>query len=585
MSESGTRKLSGTALTVATFAVMAFAIALRVTQYASNPSLWNDEELLALNIGRRSPLGLLHVLDHDQAAPVLFLQLEWLATRLAGMSEPALRFLPFLAGLALVLLLFLLLRRLTNAVHALLAIVVVAASPWLMQFATEVKPYEGDAAIAALLIWLALRVIDEPDTARWRHLIVAGVIAPWLSMPAIFVVASIAIALAFSPAVRSNHLSRWRYSTMWPVWLASGAANFFLFLLPATRNAYLQRQALWIEPEAGIAGINNLIDRWTNSLVVETFFRSEIVGKSWLAVGAVVATLGLVGAIDLARRRGRAVALVIVLPIVMSVAALAAHVYPGQPRLQLWLVPSIVMLTVAGLFSMSRRLPVLLEAGPPLALAAVIALVNWPGAFVRYYRIGYGDRTVVTAWKSQRVDSIPVYVAARAGPSWAFYTTDWRQPDTARLDWYARNNASTGRAFRNAASRGRPVKDEGADIIWRSGSRVELLGTPSGMLNRAGSVEPDHPDTDWEKNEAANIRAISSPEVWVYFAFYHNRERELVLSAIDALGGQRVQEHVINGTALYRYRFSERSILEPTVASSRFGMRTPSSPGPSVPVP
>jgi hypothetical protein len=75
------------------------------------------------------------------------------------------------------------------------------------------------------------------------------------------------------------------------------------------------------------------------------------------------------------------------------------------------------------------------------------------------------------------------------------------------------------------------------------------------MQNLTGRIQPEHPDAGWAENEAANIRTIASPEVWVYFAFFHPQEKNLVLSAIESLGGERLKENVANSAALYRYRF------------------------------
>ncbi len=52
--------------------IIYFGILVRVVQYLSNRSLWNDEAALALNIVNRSYLELLQPLDYDQGAPIGF---------------------------------------------------------------------------------------------------------------------------------------------------------------------------------------------------------------------------------------------------------------------------------------------------------------------------------------------------------------------------------------------------------------------------------------------------------------------------------------------------------------------------------
>src|ERR1700730_13625855 len=72
---------------------------LRLALYLRNRSLWYDEALLALNILHRPFAGLFGTLDYHQGAPVGFLLLEKLATKIGGGSEFALRFMPLLFGI------------------------------------------------------------------------------------------------------------------------------------------------------------------------------------------------------------------------------------------------------------------------------------------------------------------------------------------------------------------------------------------------------------------------------------------------------------------------------------------------------
>ena len=78
------------------WAIVVLGLGLRTVQYARNRSLWLDEALLALNILHRSAGGLFKGLDYHQGAPIGFLLLEKLATKLAGNGELALRAFPFL---------------------------------------------------------------------------------------------------------------------------------------------------------------------------------------------------------------------------------------------------------------------------------------------------------------------------------------------------------------------------------------------------------------------------------------------------------------------------------------------------------
>src|ERR687898_2404863 len=72
------------------YAIVAFGMALRFTQYLTNRSLSIDEAFLALNVIQKSPRALLGELNFSQAAPLGFLEAEKLAIAILGRSEYAL---------------------------------------------------------------------------------------------------------------------------------------------------------------------------------------------------------------------------------------------------------------------------------------------------------------------------------------------------------------------------------------------------------------------------------------------------------------------------------------------------------------
>jgi hypothetical protein len=77
----------------------------RAYQYFINRSLWLDELALALNIINRSFPQLALPLNDNQGAPLGFLVIVKLLTVIFGNHEYILRALPFLTGLASILLL------------------------------------------------------------------------------------------------------------------------------------------------------------------------------------------------------------------------------------------------------------------------------------------------------------------------------------------------------------------------------------------------------------------------------------------------------------------------------------------------
>src|SRR5262245_50595801 len=180
--------------------------AVRAWYFALRRPLWLDECMLALNIASRSALELLRPLDYNQAAPPLFLWIERLAVRLAGVSEPALRAWPLLAGLLLLALVWPIARRLAGTEGALAAVALAAFSPTLIRHTDEVKPYGTDALVTAAVLLAALRVAEAPSRRRWIALGATGLVALLASIPAAFVLVGTVAALALHPVVRGGHL-------------------------------------------------------------------------------------------------------------------------------------------------------------------------------------------------------------------------------------------------------------------------------------------------------------------------------------------------------------------------------------------
>ena len=85
--------------------VLATGFALRTAQFAGQVDLWHDELALARNIEDRGLKDLVsEPLDHEQVAPIGFLVLLEVSSKLLGVTEIGLRFAPWLLSLASMLL-------------------------------------------------------------------------------------------------------------------------------------------------------------------------------------------------------------------------------------------------------------------------------------------------------------------------------------------------------------------------------------------------------------------------------------------------------------------------------------------------
>jgi hypothetical protein len=153
----------------------------------------------------------------------------------------------------------------------------------------------------------------------------------------------------------------------------------------------------------------------------------------------------------------------------------------------------------------------------------------------------------------------PVYVFARTLPPWIYYSTDWSDPDTARLGFLLAAAHSTGAAFENAPSR-RAVRPEEVRAVGPSAATPgELLGLPSGMEWR--EVEEhvrSEPDSGWVETERRRIMEAAAPGIWVLATAWYAAEAEL-FAALERSASRRTFARLRGGSALVRYEFSRQS--------------------------
>jgi hypothetical protein len=538
-------------------AFLVAGIGFRLVQYFANRSLWLDESMLALNIASRSAGALLRPLDYNQVAPPLFLWLGRLSIVLGGTNEMALRAWPMLAALAVLPLLALVAYRLLGPAGGLVAIALASLSPTLVFYANEAKPYGNDAFVTVLVLAATLAVRDRPHaTGRWLALAATGVVGLLLSIPAAFVLPAALAALAMDPTVRRE---RWRGPAVCALaWAATLAGLYAGIYRAAAHNPYQQQgyDQAFLSPGPGWADRALLALRGT---VWPSFagIGSHIPGLPDWALGMTALVL-IAGLALLARRNGPPVGILVALPIVLVTAASALRRYPlGVPRMMVFAAPLLILMAAGAAAALASRLrpharPALLAAAGLLCLAP---LLKARVAEALAPPEGEDARTLVAAFRERPASGEAVYVAARGIPSWVFYTTNWARPDRDRLAFYARAG-SNGPSFENAPGRGRPVVDEGSDLVYHVRGRPELLGIASGRQWRWPGYVTANVDEGWAANEARRIARAADPCAWMYFTHLSEKANKPITWHLrDDFRGRVHTLVTAPGGVLYRYCF------------------------------
>jgi hypothetical protein len=538
-------------------AVAAFGVLVRVLAFARHPRLDLDEAMLALDVTGRSLGGLVHPLGFEQVAPILFLWISRISVAVGGVNEQTLRALPFVAGLAFVPCMWFATRRLIQSRgSATLAAAIAAVCPIAMFYADFFKPYAVDATVAAVLLWLVVRVIDAPASrSAWWSFGTFSVVAVFLSAPSVFVVASALAAIAMSPASR-DPAGRRHTALVASTWALCAAVNFVVLLRSATGNAYMQHYwdgAFLLPPLRHMVDLVRGRIGWT---VQETFLGDAIAYAA--VVRLVLVAVGVTGVAALGRQRGKWSVVLFLGPVLLAAAASVLRLYPLSERTLLYMAPFVIVATVAGVDTLAGLVVARSPRVRPIVFATLAVLLLIPATMdsairLRGLRRPDSFRSDIADIVHQTSLGAPVYVFSRDVPVWTFYTTDWTRPDTARIRMLTDAAARTGPNSGNMPGRGHLVENEGRDLVVRSGGRVELVGIPTGMEARFADVSQQAPDPGWATNEAVRIRAAAEPGLWLFFTYCHNRCDRTLADTLTASGGRFVYERITRGARLYEY--------------------------------
>ena len=545
----------------AAIGLLLFGALVRIVGFLQNASLSGDEAMLALSIGPRSFAELLQPLDYGQVAPVPFLWAERVMIMVGGVSGYTLRVIPLLTGIVLLWVVYRLGEKLLGKVDGLMALTLSATSFPLIRFSVEVKPYILDALVSAVLVWVAVRLLDKlEDGWRWAWLAITGAVGVLLSAPALLVCVALLTGLGIASVRRRRAQYLGRLGLLAGVW---GAIFFAAYVSWYAANAgapYMR--AFWAETFLR-PGTPRFLPRLWHGL-------SELActltcWRGVVGLWPLLLLLALIGVVYLARRRGLEFAVFLGGPIAGAFGASALGSYPIATRLLLFSAPLLAILVGSGAAVIARTLE---SSWPSLRARWVLLLLVYPSvipaaalAFVPQGDWGFHGEEVrpLAELYRDRGRNEPVYVFPRAVPAWVFHTTDWSTADSARLSWVAQIAGPAGPGFVNGPSRGRRLPGDGSDLVYDRGGWNELYGTSTGAQGRMGvGYSPPEPDPGWAESEVWRIREAAKPYAWIVLSDYaHGRldERAILMRAVTAAGGQVVFTQAAPNAVLYRVLF------------------------------
>jgi hypothetical protein len=412
------------------WAALILGAGLRTWQYLAGGSLWLDEVALARPILDLDLASLLTgSLPHAQVAPKGFLLLEKLVITAFGTGDHALRLLPFAASLGALLAFRSLARRVLDGAGPLIATTLFAVAPSLVAYGGTLKQYSSDVTVCVLLLWLALALADRaPAGLRSAGAAVAGAAAVWFSQPALLVLGSLGVALAWTARAQPVQLRAWRgWLLIAAAWTASAGAAAWVSLHSVDPEVMAYQTRFWKEgyPPQPFAFPLDLfwpIDR------LSSLYGGTNAASLGYPVRALFLVLTGIGAVALWRRE-RTAALLLLAPFCAALAAASLRLYPFSSRLILYLVPVLLLALAAGIEQVRRlasaralRLGNAVAAGLVLLAAAPVALRHPP-----YDR---EDVTPVLSYlREQRRPGDAIYVYYDIAPAVTFYAARYGLAD------------------------------------------------------------------------------------------------------------------------------------------------------------
>jgi hypothetical protein len=368
---------------------LALGIFFRVGEYMAFRPLYLDEVALGASFVRQPIFRFNVPLLNKQSSPPGFVVLERVAGRLFGGPAPivgpepvvtkgldfidkvtldslkqaatALRFLPLVAGIAALFLIRDVARRWLDPWAEPVAVILLALADEVLYYCSEIKQYSTDLALALACLAVAARLgIGEPSERgaisprRIAPAVVVGVIATWVSIVSVFTLAGIGAVLILGSLLERNWRRFLTCVGIGLAWAVSFAGSFTISTITLDKDPFIW---IWWDfaflpiPPRSLHDAEQVFWHFVNIFVDP--------GNIWTPLGPLgSAILGLIlfglGAWGLGRKRPDAL-IVLVSPILLTLAASGLRKYPFHGRTILFLVPSILLLVAEGVALVRRR--------------------------------------------------------------------------------------------------------------------------------------------------------------------------------------------------------------------------------------
>lgn len=426
------------------FALLIAGAVLRLYVYLQNRDLIIDEANVARNIYERGFMALLSPLDYQQYAPPIFLWTTKLSTLLLGMGEPALKLYPLLCGMGALWLMYRLLKVYLPVQAMWYPASLLAFSPMMIRYATELKQYMPDVFIALLLVWLALNIsINTMSRLRFAMLwILIGTIVIWSSMPSVFMLAGVGCYYGWQLLQTKQYKMIILPAIISLVWVMQFVLYYLLMLQEQANSDYLQNfhqyDFLFATPSTK--------EEWDHNWHVFSELMIRFEGY-YPYVHNINTAFLIIGTIMLVRK-ATAKSVLLIIPVLALCAAAALNQFSMMARVSLFIIPILMIIIGYGFAQYTYLKSVWLRG---IVIIAGLYAAGCNIAYLAEEPFKYEELTEGMHFaRDRKVPGDRVFLYHSSVPSFIYYTTihpgkdDWGDMKDAHPLVYETNYDSLG---------------------------------------------------------------------------------------------------------------------------------------------
>ena len=315
-------------------------IFFRIWRYAINRSLWLDEALLALNITDRSFGELREPLSYNQGSPIGFLFIEKLIIEIIGNKDFILRLFPFIAGIFTIFLMYIVAKRYLVRLGFITPLALIAISPQLIHYSSDVKQYSTDVLVTLLLLYIGYIGLESKKNYKYFIILaISGIFAMWFSHPALFILGGIVLSLTLNFLFDHDTYKLKCLISIIFLWLLNFYALYYISLRSLASNTYLINY--W---KSGFIPL----PPWKDAIWFFEIFTEFLKHPVELPIVPLTTILLFLGCLSIILRKWQ-LAIILILPFPSILIASGVEKYPFKGRMVLFLLPIVFLLVGEGI--------------------------------------------------------------------------------------------------------------------------------------------------------------------------------------------------------------------------------------------